>query len=136
MPSMKPLAGPRIILVIAMTAVISGCDGGFYLAGSVVDSEGQPIHGATLRAASAEGSEKFEAVSDERGCLSVGSTLAPGEYNFDVIVRAPGYKTLQISVPTLDFHRFRIVLANPGQAFLSQAQPLQEKEFRDLCSGI
>ena len=136
MPLMKSPTAVRIALAAALAAAASGCDGGFFVSGTVVDSEGHTIPGATLQATSAESSETFEATADERGCLSVGSTLAPGKYNFNVIVRARGYKDLHISVPTLEFHRFKMVLAKPAQAFVSQAQALNDKDFREACGGI
>ena len=133
---MKSFAALRIISISALLTVISGCDGGFFLSGNVVDSEGKPIPGATFQATSSESPENFEAVADKNGCLSVGSTLAPGEYNFTVIVRATGYKDLQTSMPTLEFHRLRIVLAKQSQAFVSQAQVLNDNEFGQVSGGI
>ena len=124
------------LMIVAATALIAGCDGGFYLSARVVDSEGQAISGAKVLAKGKESTESFDALSDSRGCLSLGSVIAPGEYDFTVSVVAPGYKPLEFASPTLQFHSYQIVLAKPEQAFTGQAQTLEGSQLKDHCGGI
>ena len=92
------------LLIAALAVLIAGCDGGFHISAMVIDSEGQVIPGAKFLAASDKSTETFDAISDERGCVSLGSVIAPGKYDFTVSVAAPGYKSLEFSVPTLQYY--------------------------------
>ena len=124
------------LLIVAIATMIVGCDGGFHLSAMVIDSEGQVIPGAKFLATSDKSTETFNAISDGHGCISLGSVIAPGKYDFTVSVVAPGYKSLEFSVPTLQYRNYQVVLAKREQAFTSQAQVLDSTQLKSHCGGI
>ena len=127
--------GKRLSAVVATCIALTSCDGGFFLGARVVDSEGHPLPGVKVHASSKDSPKAFEATSDQRGCLSLGSVIAPGKYTFTVNVAAPGYKPLEFAAETLDYHTFQFVLANPEHAFNSQVQALDDAQLKTHCGG-
>jgi hypothetical protein len=92
-----------VALVIACTT-LSGCifmlpgDGGVHASGVVRDSEGTPIAGAAINL------QAGSSVSDKTGTdgrFLVGDVVAPGRYNVPLLISASGFKSVEVSVPTL-----------------------------------
>ena len=77
---------------------MAGCDGGFHMSAQVVDADGAPILGATAAASREKSPAEFTEIADKAGCLSLGGLTAPGNYNFQVNISAPGFKPLQLGM--------------------------------------
>ena len=84
-------------LLLALAAAASGQDwrGRGRIQGSVVDEDGQPIAGATLKAHNPERGGGMTVRTDNKGRWVLGG-IAPGAWEIDV--EASGYETKKISV--------------------------------------
>ncbi len=136
MPLMISAATTRHLAIALVICSLTGCDGGFFLTARVVDSEGHAVKGVKVHASSKKSSRVFDSVSDANGCLSLGSLIAPGKFDFAVIVHASGFKPLKFAAPTVEANNFQLVLAQESQAFTSQVQKLDETRIRRDCRGI
>jgi hypothetical protein len=131
----KRIFGAKLGVLLGAIA-LAGCDGGVHLSARVVDSEGRPIAGALAALQKDSSPPEFEGTSEKSGCLSVGGLTAPGKYNFTLMVHAPGYKELNLQVPTIERNALRLVLARQEQAFISQAIPVEAPELENVCGAI
>jgi hypothetical protein len=136
MPQIISIAHTKQSIIALALLLLTGCDGGFFMVARVVDSEGRAIQGVNVHASSKKSSNVFDSVSDKNGCLSLGSLIAPGNFEFSVTAQAIGYKPLNFLVPTLEQNRFQLVLAKQPQTFNSQAQAVDETQLRRHCGGI
>jgi hypothetical protein len=82
-----------IMCAISISGFISGCDGGTYLKGVVLDSNDTPIADADVKLTSGE--LKREVKSSDRGVFKVGMTHSPFNPELTLEVTKPGYKPFE-----------------------------------------
>ena len=91
----------RTIAVGLLALLLFGCDGSVYLGGIVLTPEGVPIGDANITLSRKPSSRTFTTTSHANGCFMTGGVVAPGRYDYDVLVEAPGRKPAAGRVRTL-----------------------------------
>jgi hypothetical protein len=89
-------SGAAVILVLA--AALSGCDGFIWLHGKVVDSSGAPIPSAVVELFRSGGGREFKDPVNANGCILSGGSTAPIRSEWNVVVSAPGYKSIRTKI--------------------------------------
>lgn len=91
----KSLAAYAFVLMcsISICGLLSGCDGGTYLKGVVLDSDGTPIADAEVKLTTGE--TKREVKSSDRGIFKVGMTHSPFNPEVTLEVTKPGFKPFE-----------------------------------------
>jgi hypothetical protein len=126
----------KSISLITLSFCLAACDGGMHLSAHIVDSEGVPVDGALATASRDQKEPEFTGTTNKQGCVSLGGLTAPGNYDFQVTISAPDYKTFHVAIPTIERNALRIVLAKKSQAFTGQALSITPTDENDSCGAI
>lgn len=111
---------PRLTILVLVVALIApaahaqGWRGMGRMAGKVIDEQGKPIEGVTIRL-ELPGSGGTQAKTDKKGEWALGG-IAHGGWNVDF--EKPGYEPVRITVPIEEFTR-----VPPIQTTLKQSAP-------------
>ncbi len=91
----KSLVAHAFVLMcaISISGLLSGCDGGTYLKGVVLDSNNVPIADANVKLTTGE--LKREVKSSDRGVFKVGMTHSPFNPELTLEVTKPGFKPFE-----------------------------------------
>jgi hypothetical protein len=91
----KSLVVHALVLMCAISigGLLSGCDGGTYLKGVVLDSNDTPIGDANVKLTTGE--RKREVKSSDRGVFKIGMTHSPFNPELTLEVTKPGFKPFE-----------------------------------------
>ena len=95
---------------LAASVVAAGCDGAVRLRGRVVDTAGAPISTARIHLQPTRNGRQFDDAPTADGCFTIGHVVAPGRYNYKVLITAPGYKSAEGVIVTNENNRSVVVL--------------------------
>ena len=85
-------------LVVILSLVLAGCDGGVHVRGLVLNSQGTPIPGAKIHVTNMDEFWRTESRAD--GCFLGGGTSDPMHSFEPLTVAALGYKTATAKIRT------------------------------------
>ena len=125
-----------LLLGLALLA-LAGCDGGIYVRGIVRDANGQPVPGARVRLERGEGGRNFERTTEASGCFFLGGVVAPGSYDYDLRVEAPGFQPAAGKARTLEENRRIVTLEAEGSGQKSRIEKTAEEIVcPDVLAGL
>ena len=102
------LVGTAVVLTASI--VTAGCDGAIRLRGRVLDTAGAPISTARIHLQPTRNGRQFDSTPTPDGCFTIGGVVAPGRYNYKVLITAPGYKSAEGVIVTNENNRTVVVL--------------------------
>jgi hypothetical protein len=109
----------KVIPLFALGLVV-GCDGGVFLTGRVLNSDGVPVKGAKVHLTTSGDGWPLEAETDTTGCFDAGGATAPGHYQYRVRVEARGYESAEGRIQTIQKNYVVVTLELQGSGRSSQ----------------
>ena len=118
-------------ILVALSLVISGCDGFVYVRGVVRNPHGEPVAGAKIHVTNMV--QYWYTESDANGCFNASGTTAPTHSSEPLRVVAPGYKNASAKVRTAATRNHVIVTLAPSDSQgASRIQLLTPQNEKDL----
>ncbi|MCA9075669.1 MAG: carboxypeptidase regulatory-like domain-containing protein [Planctomycetaceae bacterium] len=98
-------------LFVGFLVILAGCDGFTSVDGTVVDGDGNPVEGASIRVWRGDAQLGTDALSDSDGRFHQSGSHAPGSAPIDYVVSKSGFKSDRRKLkPNKEYWHMRIVL--------------------------
>lgn len=126
-----------LLLGIALLSLL-GCDGDIHVRGIIRDASGQPVPDARILLERGEKAWKFDETGEASGCFSIGGVVAPGDYEYNLHVEAPGYRPAVGTARTIvDENRVIVTLEPEGSERESRIEKTTEEIVcPDVLAGL
>lgn len=124
------------LLGLALLALV-GCDGSIHVDGIIRDASGQPAPGARVQLERGEKAWRFEETAEASGCFFIGGVVAPGDYEYNLHVEAPGYRPAVGTARTVEENRVVVTLAPEGSGRESRIEKTTDEIIcPDVLAGL
>jgi len=124
---------------VVLCLVLAACEGGYYVAGTVRHSQGEPVAGAKIHVTNRDESPYGDTTaSDGDGCFSRQNFTDPMHSSEPLTVGAPGYKAASAKVPTMRKNEVTMTLVPSDSGAESRIQVQSRRldgENLATCAG-